>query len=152
MGYYPTLTWPLAPSLSQLLSIGLASLSWSYLSPPLSLLPSAPLAEAEATRSSSNLQPRQAFLLWSPGACSIQALEVSSLPTSPSAAFPQGDSSLLPLPEEESWGQLLRFKKNLFSRLYTRWENLWSLRWYPDVLWWLYFFIALFYMQFCYNN
>ena len=63
------------------------------------------LAGAETRNSSSNLQPGRFSLPWSPGACSICS----------SVEFPQGDSSLLPLPKKESWGQLLRFLKNFFT-------------------------------------
>ena len=69
------------------------------------LCPYSPLlAGAETRNSSSNLQPGRFSLPWSPGACSICS----------SVAFPQGDSSLLPLPKKESWGQLLRFQTIIF--------------------------------------
>jgi hypothetical protein len=69
------------------------------------LCPYSPLlAGAETRNSSSNLQPGRFSLPWSPGACSISS----------SVAFPQGDSSLLPLPKKESWGQLLRFQTIIF--------------------------------------
>ena len=62
------------------------------------------LAGAETRNLSSNLQPGRFSLPWRPGACSICS----------SVAFPQVDSSLLPLPKKESWGQLLRFLKIIF--------------------------------------
>ena len=93
---------------AQLPSIWMAFLSWSYFFPFCPLPTPCPfplLVGAERRNSSSNLQPGRFSLPWSPGACSICS----------SVEFPQGDSSLLPLPKKESWGQLLRFLKNVFT-------------------------------------
>ena len=94
----------LSPAWAQLLSVRLAFLSWSYFFPFRPPSPFPHLSGAETRNLSSNLQPGRFSLPWSPGACSICS----------SVAFPQGDSSLLPLPKKESWGQLLRFLKIIF--------------------------------------